>query len=76
MVEEGIVEPRGDAPSDWRFTGRSLFRAQRALNLARDLRVNWSGAALALDLLEEIERLRVDGPVAGNRIQGFRTPGR
>ena len=76
MVEEGIVEPRGDAPSDLRFTGRSLIRAQKALNLARDLRVNWPGAALALDLLEEIERLRVDGPAARNRIQGFRTPGR
>ena len=58
MVEEGVLEPRGAAPADWHFPGSAVTRAQKALKLARDLRVNWPGAALALDLLEEIERLR------------------
>lgn len=58
MVEEGVLEPRGADPADWRFPGSAVTRAHRALKLARDLRVNWPGAALALDLLEEIERLR------------------
>ncbi len=58
MVEEGVLEPRGSAPTEWRFPGKAVIRAQKALNLTRDLRVNWPGAALALDLLEEIERLR------------------
>ena len=58
MVDEGVLEPRGADPSDWRFSGSAVTRAQKALKLARDLRVNWPGAALALDLLEEIERLR------------------
>ena len=60
MVEEGVLEPRGVAPSEWRFSGRAVIRAQKALNLMRDLQVNWPGAALALDLLEEIEQLRLD----------------
>lgn len=60
MVEEGVLEPRGTAPAQWRFTGSAVTRAQKALKLSRDLRVNWPGAALALDLLEEIEQLRLE----------------
>ena len=58
MVDEGVLDPEGRAPADWRFSGRMLIRAQRALRLNRDLKVNWPGAALALDLLEELERIR------------------
>jgi len=56
MVEEGVIEPIA-GQDDWRFHGEALLRAKRALRLVRDLGVNWPGAALALDLLEEIERL-------------------
>jgi chaperone modulatory protein CbpM len=58
MVAEGILEPRGMTPQDWRFSGHALVRVTRALHLQRDLRVNLPGAALALDLLEELELLR------------------
>lgn len=57
MVAEGVIEPVA-AEDDWRFHGESLLRAKRAMRLVRDLGVNWPGAALALDLLEEIERLK------------------
>ena len=58
MVAEGVLEPRGTAPAEWRFPGTAVVRAQKALRLTRDLQVNWPGAALALELMEEIERLR------------------
>jgi chaperone modulatory protein CbpM len=58
MVEEGMVEPRGRSPRDWRFPGPALRRIQITLRLRRDLDLNLAGAALALDLLEEIEDLR------------------
>ena len=58
MVEEGVLAPRGQAPTEWQFSGSAVTRAQKALRLKRDLRVNWPGAALALDLLEEMESLR------------------
>jgi chaperone modulatory protein CbpM len=58
MVDEGVVEPWGVAPQEWRFGGRAVVRVQIALRLQRDLRVNLAGAALALDLLDEIETLR------------------
>lgn len=57
MVDEGVIEPAGGS-AEWQFHGDSLVRAQRALRLVRDLDLNWPGAALALDLLDELERLQ------------------
>jgi chaperone modulatory protein CbpM len=58
LVEEGVIVPRGQAMGVWRFSSISIVRVQRALRLRRDLGVNLAGAALALDLLDEMERLR------------------
>ena len=57
MVEVGILEPIPERP-EWCFTGSSVSRLQTALRLQRDLGVNPEGAALALDLLDELNRLR------------------
>lgn len=57
-VLEGVVEPRGERPQDWRFTGPSLRRARAAWRLTRDLELNASGVCLVLDLLDEISVLR------------------
>ncbi len=58
MVSEGIAAPEGSEPHRWRFTGASIQRIQIAIRLQRDLKVNLAGAALALDLLEELAELR------------------
>jgi chaperone modulatory protein CbpM len=58
IVAEGIVEPMGDDPRHWRFSGVAAVRVQRVVRLQREFEVNLAGAALALELLEEIERLR------------------
>lgn len=58
LVAEGVIEPQGEERPQWRFTGRSVRRTQVAVRLHHDLDVNLPGVALALDLLEEIERLR------------------
>ena len=60
LIEEGIVEPMDQQrePHGWTFTGRSLLRARKAYRLQQDLGVNLAGAALVLELLEEIEQLR------------------
>ena len=60
LVEEGILEPvAGTDTADWRFTGTSLQRVRITQHLQRDLGINLAGAALALDLLDELESLRV-----------------
>ena len=58
LVEEGIVDPLGRDPNRWRFHGISVRRVRCALRLERDLGLNVAGAALALELLEELELLR------------------
>jgi chaperone modulatory protein CbpM len=57
-VYEGVLEPIGEAPQDWRFTGQSLRRARLAWWLTRDLEMNAPGVAMALDLLDEIAALK------------------
>ena len=58
LVDEGILEPNGGDPGHWRFSGPSLLRAQAVMRLQQDLGVNLAGAALVLDLLDEIQTLR------------------
>jgi chaperone modulatory protein CbpM len=59
MVDEGVIAPQtGKSPRRWRFGGKAVTRVQVALRLQRDLRVNLAGAALILDLLEELQELR------------------
>ena len=59
LVDEGVVEPLGREPVHWRFRGVSVWRVRCALRLEQDLGVNVAGAALALDLLDELEQLRI-----------------
>jgi chaperone modulatory protein CbpM len=56
LVDEGLLTPAYTAPGEWRFTGVHVQRARVALRL--DLGVNLAGAALALELLEELDILR------------------
>lgn len=60
MVEHGIIEPLPErtAHGRWQFTGQCVLRVQTAVRLQRDLGINLAGAALALDLLDEIRQLR------------------
>jgi chaperone modulatory protein CbpM len=57
LVDEGILEPAGRHGRHWCFPAGSLQRTRITLHLQRDLGVNFAGAALAMDLLERIEKL-------------------
>lgn len=58
LVEEGVLDPVDISSKQWRFRGTCLRRIQVIQRLQRELQVNLAGAALALQLLEEIDRLR------------------
>ena len=58
IVDEGIVQPAGTTPMRWRFTGVMMKRIQIVLRLERDLEINLPGAAMVLELLEEMDYLR------------------
>ena len=53
LVEQGVLEPVGGTPENWRFVGTSIVRAKKARRLTRDLGINTAGVALVLELLEE-----------------------
>lgn len=57
LVEEGALEISGTQQTQWQFSGTSLLKAQTAMRLHRDLGINSSGIALALELLDKIESL-------------------
>ena len=52
LAELGLVCPRGTEPKEWQLPARELARLRTAARLIRDLGVNVSGAALAVELLE------------------------
>jgi chaperone modulatory protein CbpM len=58
LVEEGVIEPVGADQTHWHFPGYCLRRVRIVQRLQSDLGVNLAGAALALELLEEVETLR------------------
>jgi len=57
LIDEGALQPSGRRHDEWRFNGASLRRARTAAHLARDLEINASGVALALDLLDQVASL-------------------
>ena len=58
IVEIGIIEPPGSKPEDWIFDAHMLGTTRRAIQLQRDLQVDWPGIALALHLIEDRNRLQ------------------
>src|SRR5215467_999049 len=59
LAELGLLAPRGSTPGEWEFPAAALPRLRVVGRLMRDLGVNASGAALAVELLEsqrELER--------------------
>lgn len=71
LVTNGLLDPQGEGPHAWLFTGDSLRRSRLAIRLIRDLGVNAAGAALAIELMARIDQLqaRLDA------VQGHHGPG-
>jgi chaperone modulatory protein CbpM len=52
LVDLGLVAPRGQFPQEWQLPAAAVPRLAMVGRLMRDLGVNLSGAALAVELLE------------------------
>ncbi|MFV9616142.1 MAG: chaperone modulator CbpM [Gammaproteobacteria bacterium] len=59
LVDEGFIEPSSMDNVHWCFSGITIKRVQKAKRLQRDLGINLAGVALAIELMDEIEQLRV-----------------
>jgi len=58
MIDEGVIEPLGGEGMSRLFDGASLKRVLTVVNLERELGVNLAGAALVIDLLDELHHLK------------------
>jgi len=65
-VIEGVLQPSGNSPREWRFAGASLKRARIAVTLTREMEINAPGVALALDLMDQIDALKASLRRAGD----------
>lgn len=71
IVEHGILEPQGRQPDEWLFDDESLIVAKRAARLQRELALEWDGVALALNLIDELERVRNENRMLRQRLERF-----
>lgn len=58
IVDNGIVDPEGNGPETWLFNTHMISLTKKACRLHDDLEIDWSGIALAISLLEELEQVR------------------
>ena len=58
IVEEGFVAPMEGPADSWRFGASALNRARAIRRIERDFDAVPELAALVVDMIEEIERLR------------------
>jgi len=71
MIEAGILDPRADTAGKWHFELQMVFTARRALRLHQELEIDWSGIALAIELLDELEQLRDENRMLRQRLRRF-----
>ncbi|MGQ0657334.1 MAG: chaperone modulator CbpM [Chromatiales bacterium] len=58
LVDEGLFEPQGTTPPQWRFPATAITRVRLCQRLFSDLGVNMAGASVILELLDEVRTLR------------------
>ncbi len=70
-VEHGLLEPLGEEPTRWFFQGDAVRRIQIVTRLRRDLDINVAGAALVIDLLDELDDLRRQVSILEKQLEGI-----
>lgn len=74
IVDLGIIEPEGTSPQEWLFDTRAVALIKRACRLQRDLDIEWAGVALAMQLLDELDRLRAENQLLRRQLNRFTQP--
>ena len=71
IIEQGIVEPVGASPVEWRFSPAMVLLTRKAIRLHDDLDVDWPGIALAIELLNKLDQLREENRHLKRRLSRF-----
>jgi chaperone modulatory protein CbpM len=59
LVDYGVIDTQGYDLEELHFNYKHLHRIRSLVRLQHDLEVNLPGAILVLDLMDEVERLRI-----------------
>lgn len=73
IVHLGIIQPIGQAPTQWQFDIDMLAEAKRAWRLHRQLELDWPGVAVALQLLDQIDELKRENQRLHTQLNRFVT---
>ena len=68
-IEHGVVEVVGSSVQHWRFTNRARLRLQQAWRLHRDLELQPAALPLVVELLADIDALRLENQMLRARLQ-------
>lgn len=71
IVGLGVVEPASSAQHEWYFDDQALNICRRAQRLRRELEIDWAGIAVALSLLDKIDRLSSENRQLSQRLSRF-----
>ncbi|KAA8995275.1 chaperone modulator CbpM [Affinibrenneria salicis] len=73
IVGLGVVEPKKTQTTEWCFDHEALCVVRRATQLHRELDLDWSGIAVALTLMGNIEQLRDENQRLRRQLRRFLT---
>ena len=72
LVAYGVLVPESEGDSrEWLFQNEALAKVKKAERMRRDLALDWAGIALALELLEDIEKLSLENQQLKHRLDRF-----
>jgi chaperone modulatory protein CbpM len=71
IIDEGIINPNGNKPNEWKFDTLMCQDLKTALRLHQDLELDWNGIALAIQLLNELDSVRQENKQLKYRLQRF-----
>ncbi len=73
IIGLGVLEPEviQDQSRDWLFDEQALAACLRAQRLRRELELDWPGIAMALSLMDEIDRLNSENRQLNQRLLRF-----
>ena len=72
LVEHSIAIPiRGTRSQDWLFNVAAVSIVKKATRIHQDLAIEWAGIALVLNLLDDIEDLKIENEKLKKQLSRF-----
>lgn len=71
IVGLGMIEPVNGIQQDWYFDDSAIHVCRRARRLHQELDIEWAGIAVAMSLLDQIDRLNSENRQLSQRLARY-----